>query len=258
MKMIKANYHTHTYRCHHARGEDFEYVEAAIKAGFKTLGFSDHSPYVGIGNGHAMEPEDLSAYTLSLLNLKERYGNKIDIRIGLEAEYYPEFFEKTLENILNSNIEYMILGQHSMYYDSDYATHITEYEDCEQYVSRVTEAINTGLFSYVAHPDIFGLDRKDSRFLKLLDKICTSAADNDMPVEINLLGLWDGRIYPGEEYLKYLGETGAKTIIGVDAHSPDRFLDKEVFKRAFELCDRFNINLTEEIDTNRLAKYKAK
>ena len=42
---MTANYHTHTIRCNHASGTDREYVEAAIAAGFKTLGFSDHSPY---------------------------------------------------------------------------------------------------------------------------------------------------------------------------------------------------------------------
>ena len=44
MKML-ANFHTHTYRCHHASGTDREYVESAIRAGVKVLGFADHSPY---------------------------------------------------------------------------------------------------------------------------------------------------------------------------------------------------------------------
>ena len=43
--MFIYNYHTHTYRCGHAIGSDEEYVEAAIKAGYKVLGFSDHAPY---------------------------------------------------------------------------------------------------------------------------------------------------------------------------------------------------------------------
>ena len=46
-----ANYHTHTKRCNHALGEDREYVEAAIKAGLKVLGFSDHCPFV-FEDGH--------------------------------------------------------------------------------------------------------------------------------------------------------------------------------------------------------------
>ena len=40
--MNKNNYHTHTTRCYHASGKDEEYVKAAIKAGIKELGFSDH------------------------------------------------------------------------------------------------------------------------------------------------------------------------------------------------------------------------
>ena len=39
-----ANYHTHTYRCGHAVGEDREYVEKAIERGLQVLGFSDHVP----------------------------------------------------------------------------------------------------------------------------------------------------------------------------------------------------------------------
>ena len=40
------NYHTHTARCNHASGTDREYVEKAIEAGYKTLGISDHAPYL--------------------------------------------------------------------------------------------------------------------------------------------------------------------------------------------------------------------
>ena len=39
-----ANYHTHTIRCNHAKGTEREYIEQAIKEGFKILGFSDHVP----------------------------------------------------------------------------------------------------------------------------------------------------------------------------------------------------------------------
>ena len=36
-----ANYHTHTWRCLHAAGTEREYVENAIKGGYKILGFSE-------------------------------------------------------------------------------------------------------------------------------------------------------------------------------------------------------------------------
>ena len=38
----KFNLHTHTWRCGHAVGEDSEYIENAIVAGFECLGFSEH------------------------------------------------------------------------------------------------------------------------------------------------------------------------------------------------------------------------
>lgn len=41
-----ANYHTHTPRCNHAVGSEEEYVQQALKAGIKILGFSDHTPYL--------------------------------------------------------------------------------------------------------------------------------------------------------------------------------------------------------------------
>ena len=45
-KDLKCNFHTHTPRCGHATGEEREYVENAIKAGFEVLGFADHAPYL--------------------------------------------------------------------------------------------------------------------------------------------------------------------------------------------------------------------
>ena len=43
-KIMLKNYHTHTFRCHHAQGTDEEMVLAAIKSGIKVFGFSDHGP----------------------------------------------------------------------------------------------------------------------------------------------------------------------------------------------------------------------
>ena len=45
-----ANYHTHTPRCNHAVGSEEEYVQQALKAGIKILGFSDHTPYLFPGD----------------------------------------------------------------------------------------------------------------------------------------------------------------------------------------------------------------
>ena len=56
---MKTNYHTHTFRCKHAVGDDEAYVLAAIGAGFDRIGFADHCPWPfasGYRSGIRMEP----------------------------------------------------------------------------------------------------------------------------------------------------------------------------------------------------------
>ena len=97
-----SNYHTHTTRCRHAFGEDEEYVLAALDRGLQILGFADHSPYIFPGDYYSTmrmpmcERED---YVSSVLSLREKYADKIDIKLGLELEYYPGCFQETL-NVL--------------------------------------------------------------------------------------------------------------------------------------------------------------
>ena len=77
-----ANYHTHTARCKHAEGEDREYVEAAIRAGIKTLGFADHCPWPfqdGYVSGIRMAPADLDGYFYSLESLRKEYQKELTI-----------------------------------------------------------------------------------------------------------------------------------------------------------------------------------
>ena len=42
--MMKTNFHTHTFRCGHAIGNEEEMVKSAIKNDILELGFSDHIP----------------------------------------------------------------------------------------------------------------------------------------------------------------------------------------------------------------------
>ena len=92
MYKITSNYHTHTSRCGHATGEDEQYVQCAIEAGIKVLGFSDHTPWPGLLQPKIRMSEDLlENYVKSLTFLKEKYKDQIEIHIGLEVEYIDEF-----------------------------------------------------------------------------------------------------------------------------------------------------------------------
>ena len=59
-----------------------------------------------------MHIEQLPEYLNTLHELKERYADKISIRIGLEIEYLPTFhvfYEELRENPM---LDFMMIGQH--------------------------------------------------------------------------------------------------------------------------------------------------
>ena len=110
-----ANLHTHTARCHHATGTEQEYAEAALEAGLKVLGFSDHTPYFFPGDYYSrmrMYPEELDGYVASVRRLQKEYADRLEIPLGLEVEYYPSLFPELLPRLRDAGIEYMLLGQH--------------------------------------------------------------------------------------------------------------------------------------------------
>ena len=117
--MLTFNYHTHTRRCRHAQGTERDYIETAIAAGMKTLGFSDHAPQLFPGDYYSdyrMFPEETEDYAMTLAALREEYKDRIDIRIGYEAEYYPDIFPALLEHLKKYPCDYLILGQHFLFW----------------------------------------------------------------------------------------------------------------------------------------------
>ena len=91
-----ANYHTHTFRCGHARGTEEEYIKRAIEGGIKIRGFSDHVPFAfenGREQSYCVQTSEAENYISTLKALREKYKDDIKIHIGFEMEYYPKYFE---------------------------------------------------------------------------------------------------------------------------------------------------------------------
>ena len=97
-----ANYHSHTVRCNHASGTEREYIEAAIEAGFKIYGVSDHvpQPYPEDFESHIrMKMSEIEDYTSTLIKLRDEYKNDIKILIGYEVEYSHKYFDRMINCI---------------------------------------------------------------------------------------------------------------------------------------------------------------
>lgn len=243
------NYHTHTARCRHASGNDEDYVKCAIEAGIKHLGFSDHAPFIfpdGYADGYRVPMNEAEGYVNSLRFLRKKYKDQIEINIGFEMEYYPEYFGQMLEIARKVGAEYLILGQHFILSEHPRGVGSIGPTDSEKhlgiYVDEVIAAMKTGVFTYVAHPDLVCFTGGDEIYRREITRLCLASRQLDIPLEINLLGIRNGRHYPSERFWQIAGEVGAPVTIGVDAHASEDLLDKESLKTAEQLIKKYELN----------------
>lgn len=250
------NFHTHTYRCHHAKGMDREYIEVAIKAGYTEIGFSDHAPYLFPTDYYSdfrMKPEETEEYVNSIRALQEEYKDKITIRLGFEVEYYPQLFDKLLNFLKSFHYDYLILGQHFTKNEFDensfYSGHETKStEILDTYINQTLEAVKTGAFLYFAHPDLIHYtgskkiyEEKMSYFVKELKKL-------NIPLECNFLGFWDKRNYPNKTFWRLVAEEQNPVVIGLDAHQPEVYLDKNRLDKMKKFLDELGIKPMKKLD----------
>lgn len=252
--MLNANYHTHCKYCHHAIGEVKDYITKAISLNFKEIGMTDHAPCIenlceAYGDEYArfrknMLDEDVDNYLSDIDECITKYGKIIKIYKGFETEYLPkgiEYYKK-----LRSKVDYLVLGVH--YFEHNDKIVVT-YDDfnmncfsINDYARACVEGMKSGLYSIMAHPDLFMLAYKNINGERKFDdaariasrKIIECAVSLGIPLEINANGLkfkdsytkdcheW---CYPYYEFWDIVKEyPDAKILIGADAHNPE-FLD---------------------------------
>ncbi len=254
---MKYSYHNHTYRCNHASGEEREYIENAVKAGICEFGFADHVPMPFGGDYYSyfrMKPGEVDGYFYVLENLRREYASDIKIRIGFEAEYYPDVFPKMIDFISEYPYEYLLLGQHALGNEEGdiYCSGVCSDErQLKRYVDQVTDGISTGKFLYLAHPDLFNFDGDVGTYEREMRRLCVFAKNHNVPLEVNVLGLREGRNYPNADFWRIAGEIGCTSIIGADAHTPLDVYDEKNIKRAESIVERFGLEI---IDFSELQK----
>ena len=253
-----ANYHTHTPRCNHAVGSEEEYIRQAVDKKLQILGFSDHTPYLFPGGYYStfrMRPQELAGYVATLQNLREKYAHALELHIGLEAEYYPAYFPQTLDFLRDAGIEYLILGQHFVGNEPEGSYSGRETADksvLEGYCRQVIAAMDTGCFSYIAHPDIINYTGPKEIYRQWMGTLIKEAKDHAIPLELNLLGLREGRNYPGPGFLELVAEENLPLVLGCDAHQPDHLAEQTMLQKGQALLDSFGIPLLSKVDLRKL------
>lgn len=244
---MKANYHTHTTRCGHATGADEDYVKAAIDQKFDVLGFSDHMPWPyksGFRHpGVRMDISQMDDYIFSIRRLKTQYENQIEILTGFECEFFPDYMSWLADVKAEKQLDFLILGNHYDHSDENgmYFGRIHTPEELGIYVKDTEDGLRTGLFSYLAHPDLFRRSGypMDANARAAARELCECCLELGVPMEYNVHDRYlypsTHRIsYPDEEFFEIVREMGVPVLIGIDAHDPDEILNPA----QWDLADR--------------------
>ncbi len=257
---MKANYHTHSQYCGHARGDLIDYIESALSHGFNELGFSEHGPFPGNPFGMRMDYNTLFAYVEELNELKEKYQSKIRIYTGLEIEYFEAY--KTFYPLLLAEygVEYLIMGQHFFIAPGGKCYNLYEPAIPSHYLithcENMIKGMQTGYFKYIAHPDLMFIQdyQMDANCKKAIDILIAGSEAGNYILELNANGFRrpkghysDGfrYPYPVDIFWKEVAKTKIPVIIGADSHSPSDICDEHT-DYATEYAALLGLNL---IDT---------
>ena len=233
----KQNLHIHST---YADGKDKpeEMVIEAIKRGFHSIGFSEHSylPY-SIYPQYQMAIDEMESYKSEIRLLKEKYKGKIDIFCGLEFEMYSD--------VPTNDFDYLIGSVHYLDIDGNILGFDTTLQKTQEYINtnfggdgllfakkyfetigKLSEKRN---FDIIGHFDLVVKNNEKGKIVDTQSKEYLNAgleAIHTLKGKIPLFEVNTGAIargyrtapYPQMEFLKEFHRLGFGVVITSDCH----------------------------------------
>jgi len=222
--------HMHTLLCNHAEGTPDEYAGKALERGLKGITVTCHCPLPDrISPGVRMAPDEWDEYVELVAACRERWKDRVDVRLGLESDFLPGL-ESWLEELHSREPLHFVLGSvhpqlseyKALFFKGDWPS----FHD--GYFSQLAEAAETGLFDSLSHPDLvknygteeWDVDARMDHIRRCLDRI----AETGVAMELNTSGLQKTlpEMNPSLRILREMRERDIPVTVGADAHSPDR------------------------------------
>lgn len=246
--------HMHTPLCRHAHGEPEDYALVAEQRGFKGIVVTCHNPMPdGFSQGVRMYPDQWAEYEAMVARARERFAGRVDVRLGLEADWFPGY-EDFLEKQISSLDFHHVLGSvhpHTGEYVEAFWDSSHPLDFARTYFRHLAEAAETGLFDTISHPDLvknsiprsWSLDALLDDIRRALDRI----AATNVAMELNTSGLYKSisEFNPGVTILHEMLHREIPIVVGADAHTPARVGD--MYEAAFDTLEAVgyqNIHLT--------------
>ena len=224
-----SDYHIHTPLCLHASGWPIEYAARAVDLGLDEVGFSDHNPMPEYFDNWRMLREDLPRYIEEVEKARAAFP-QLKIRIGLECDYLAgreawieELAGMAQWDFLIGSVHYISGGwavddpQHIKRHTGDAGEIWTDYWRCYE------AAIRSGLFDFVAHPDLpkkFGF-RPAGDLRRFYEPAVAALAECNVAYEVNTAGLRKEcrELYPAPDFVALAHTAGVPVLINSDSHA---------------------------------------
>ncbi|WP_088072258.1 histidinol-phosphatase HisJ [Gottfriedia luciferensis] len=256
---MKVDGHTHTQYCPHGTGDEVEImIERAIALGFSEYHITEHTP-VPDSFKNALKPEEaintlamseknVDEYLKEMFLVREKYKDRIQIKIGFEYDYLPNE-EVWFKNFLKEYGKYCDTGILSVHYlEGHNGYHCIDYSAEDTLVGLVkhygsTEAFQIAYYDLVKQSilDDFGrfkpnrighmtLCNKFMQFLKCEDtaKIIKKQTDllnlvkeKNYILDYNTAGLFKpfcGETYPPNHVVQLAKSLKIEFMYGSDSH----------------------------------------
>lgn len=243
---MPADYHTHTPLCHHAEGEPEAFVDAALGAGLREFGVSDHAPQVPEPfDDWRMTEAELPDYFQWIERARTRAAGRIPVRAGLECDWLADC-EPWIANLASRyQWDYLIGSVHYLGdWDFDNPKWLGRWAESDvdavwtHYWSTYAKMADSGLFDILGHPDLV----KKFSYLpsgdldRFYEPVIDAIAAAGSVIELNTAG-WHkpcAEAYPAPRFLELACSAGIGLVISSDAHAPAEVARD--FPRAIELA----------------------
>jgi len=231
-----------------------EMIRMAIAKGLDEIGFSDHVCLKSVD--WAIRMEDIPVMTRQIQDLKQKYANQIQIKYGIEVDYFPGY-EAELKDLIESiPVDYVIGSVHFIgdwNFDVDQSLYGKWSNDklYEMYLGSVQKAAQSGLFDTIGHIDIIKKFRvyPETNQDKLFEDTIRIIKDHNLVVELNTGGMDRpcAEFMPGTKLLEMCYNHHVPVTLASDAHRVEQIA--RYYESATTLLSR--IGYTEIVGFNK-------